>query len=162
MTLQDPGNTFFPYNALEIIQNLLTDIDGDMTFVQRRILNGDPDQTIGVAPVDWSPLGSEIGRTGPTLQRYTIYVQSLIVDPDSERGLRMHSYLAKRVREMLARLTTLQVGLRQLNVVDEYGVGEKTVDVHMGNQVFHTQEFDGNWNWLSTAELLLDTQIYRQ
>lgn len=163
MTLTDPGDTFFPYNAVAVMQTMLQTIDPDTTFFRRRILNGDPTQSIGIAPVDWSPGAYELGQEGPTTQDYTIYVQSLIVDPDPERGLRMHSYFAMRVRQMLARMTTLRVGLRQLESSDPFTqLSERTTNVRMGDQVFHSQEFDGDWNWLSTAEMVIETQNYRQ
>lgn len=161
MTLQDPGDTFFPYNAVAVIQQFMAQIDPDTVFIRRRLVGGDPNQSIGIAPIDWKPGKSEIGREGPATQTYSIYVQSLIVDPDTERGLRMHSYFAKQVREMLARMVPLRVGLRELETTDSFGVSERTVNVSMGTQVFHNLEYEGNWNFLSTAEIELETQNYK-
>lgn len=160
VTLQDPGDSFFPYNAVRVIQQFMMQIDPDTHIIRRRLVGGDPNQSIGITPVDWKPLGKELGAPGPSLQEYTIFVQSLIVDPDIERGLRMHSFFAKQVREMLARMVPLSVGLRELETTDSFGVRERTTDVSMGTQVFHSLETEGEWNWLSTAELRLSTQTF--
>jgi hypothetical protein len=158
MTIEDPGDTFFPYNAIVVIENTLRPIDADLGFIRRRIMEGDPDQTVAVVPVNAEPSDPELGKTGPTTQEYTIYVQTLIVDSDIERGLRTHSYFAKRVRDVLAWYKPLHIALGMLKTSDG-PVTEETTSLTVGSQIFHNLEMDdGNWNWLSTTDISIATQ----
>ncbi|AMS02314.1 hypothetical protein SEA_GOURDTHYMES_21 [Gordonia phage GourdThymes] len=158
--IESPGDTFFPYNAIEALENgTRAYIDPTLTFERRRLLVTDPNDTVGIVPISWNPAAGEIGRVESSIQLYTIYIQTLIVDPDEARGLQTHSYFAKRMREMLVRNPVLRVALGKLETVDPAGVKEKTSNVTVGEQVFHNQETDGNWRYLSTLELRLETQI---
>lgn len=158
--IEHPGDTFFPYNAIAVIESAARIvIDPDLVFYRRRLTVVDPDQSISCSPVAWNPVDAEIGRVEYSTQLYTLYIQTLIVDPDEARGLQTHSYLAKQMREMLVRYDPLRVALGTLETVDPNGVKERTLRVTSGEQVFHNQEADGNWRYLSTLELRLETQI---
>lgn len=158
--IDNPGDIFFPYNAIALLETACRiKIDGDLNMERRRLIVTDPNDTIGIVPVSWNPVSGEMGRVEPTTQVYTLYIQTLIVDPDEARGLQTHSYLAKRVREMLVRDVPLHVALMSLKTVDQYGVRESSLKSSVGEQVFHNQETDGNWRYLSTLELRLETQI---
>ncbi|AER26557.1 hypothetical protein SEA_AMORE2_23 [Gordonia phage Amore2] len=158
--IDNPGDVFFPYNAIAVLESATrVVIDPDLNFERRRLIVTDPNDTVGITPVSWNPVAGEIGRVESTLQLYTIYVQTLIVDPEESRGLQTHSYFAKRVREMLVRHKPLHVALGSLQTTDQNGVREKMLKTTVGEQVFHNQEADGNWRYLSTLELRLETQI---
>lgn len=160
MAIDHPGDVFFPYNAIAVIESACRIvIDQTLRFERRRLIIHDPDSTVGIAPVSWNPIDQEIGVVEATLQLYTIYIQTLIVDADEARGLQSHSYFAKRMREMLVRHQPLRVALGTLKTVDSNGVAEKTLRTSVGEQVFHNQESDGTWRYLSTLELRLETQI---
>ncbi|ANA85792.1 hypothetical protein PBI_WOES_18 [Gordonia phage Woes] len=158
--IDNPGDIFFPYNAIAVLENATRAvIDPTLNFERRRLLVTDPNDTVGFVPVSWNPVAGEVGRHESSIQLYTLYVQTLIVDPDEARGLQTHSYFAKRMREMLVRNGALRVALGSLETVDPAGVREKTLQFRVGEQVFHNQETDGNWRYLSTLELRLETQI---
>lgn len=161
MTIYAPDDMqFFPYNVVHVLERFLAEIDPDIVFYRRRLTEVDPDGTIGIIPVGWNGLLQEIGRNEPSLQTYTLYVQSLIVDPDEARGIASHSYFAKRVREMLVRSEPLKVGLQSLTTTDPAtGVIESFASVKTGDQIFHEAEADGNFRYLATLELRLETQI---
>lgn len=151
---------FFPYNALFVIEAMTKSyIEGVDGVVHRRLNELDPDATVGLIPVNWTGVQDEIGRVENSTQLYTIFVQTLVVDMQEDRGLRTHSYFAKRMREMLARYHPLRVGLNGLETTDPNGVRESTSRFFVGEQVFHNAEADGNWQYLSTLELRLETQI---
>ena len=145
MTIGDPGDTFFPYNVIYALENAFSTIDSNITFIRRKIAIGDPDQSVAICPVDWMPAQEEIGRQEASTQVYLLYIQSMIVDPDQARGMRVHSYLAKAIRELLARSAPLRVGLQGLQTVDLNGVKERVLRYQVGNQTLHDSEQDGNW-----------------
>lgn len=158
--IESPGDIFFPYNAIALIENSTRmQIDADINFERRRLIATDPNDTVGIAPVSWNPVAGEMGRLESTIQLYTLYIQTLIVDPDEARGLQTHSFFAKRMREMLVRYQPLHVALGSLKTIDPNGVQEEATKASVGEQVFHNQESDGNWRYLSTLELRLETQI---
>lgn len=158
--IDNPGDVFFPYNAIAVLESATRIvIDNSLNFERRRLTIVDPNDTVGIAPVSWNPVAGELGRVESTIQLYTLYIQTLIVDPDEARGLQTHSYFAKRMREMLVRHQPLRVALGSLETVDQHGVKERTLRTTVGEQVFHNQVADGNWRYLSTLELRLETQI---
>lgn len=158
--IDNPGDIFFPYNAIKVIENAsVIVIDPNLELFRRRLLVTDPDGAVGIAPVSWNPVAHEVGKVESSMQLYTIYVQTLIVDADESRGLQTHSYFAKRMREMLVRHRPLHVALGSLETVDGNGVRESLLRTTVGEQVFHNQETDGNFRYLSTLELRLETQI---
>ncbi|ANA85991.1 hypothetical protein BH766_gp21 [Gordonia phage Demosthenes] len=157
-SIEDPGDTFFPYNAIRVIELRIADLVApDLNFQRRRVHVGDPDQTVATVPVDAQVSNREIGRVGPSTTEYTIYIQSLIIDSDIERGLRTHSFFAKKLRDVLAWDRLLHVALGQLTSVMG-PVTESTTEVRIGGQLFHNVEDDGNMYWLSTADLTIITE----
>lgn len=160
MAIESPGDTFFPYNVIAVLENACAVvIDPGINYERRRLTTHDPDGTVGIAPVSWNPIDQEIGVDEATLQLYMIFIQTLIVDTDEARGLQTHSYFAKRMREMLVRHKPLRVALGSLQTTDSGGVVERVLKVSVGEQIFHSAEADGNWRYLSTLELRLETQI---
>lgn len=161
MTLQDPGDSFFPYNAVFVLEAFLHTIDDDIPFVRRPIKVTDANQTIAITPAtaEYVKNSKEIGRQEPAVIKYGIMIQTLIIDPQQDRGLRIHSLFAKLVRELLVRDGALQVGLRDLSTTDIRGVREKSFQWEVGQQVFHTNKLEESWRYLSTLELTLETQI---
>lgn len=158
--IDNPGDVFFPYNAIAVIESACKIvIDPELNVERRRLTIVDPNDSVGIAPVSWNPMAGEVGRQESSIQLYTIYIQTLIVDPDEARGLQTHSYFAKRMREMLVRHKPLHVALGSLETIDPTGVRERTLKTSVGEQVFHNQIADGNWRYLSTLELRLETQI---
>ena len=124
--IDNPGDIFFPYNAIFVIENATkVAIDNSLHFERRRLIASDPNDTVGIAPVSWNPVAGEIGRMESSIQLYTLYIQTLIVDPDEARGLQTHSFFAKRMREMLVRYGPLRVALGSLETVDPFGVKER-------------------------------------
>lgn len=61
--IDNPGDVFFPYNAIAVLESATrVVIDPDLNFERRRLIVTDPNDTVGITPVSWNPVAGEIGR----------------------------------------------------------------------------------------------------
>lgn len=159
--IADPGDTFFPYNVVQVLEDFIWSIDSDITFVRRPIKKTDPNQCVAIIPARsyYRKDSQEVGRIEKTIKCYDIMVQTLITDTDQGRGLRIHSLFAKHIIELLARDGALRVGLRDLATTDARGIKETLMQYEAGEQIFHTNRQDTSFKFLSTTEFLIETQI---
>lgn len=164
----DPDFLCFPNNVVDFLSIALQSIDGDSKIKKRPIKETDDSQTLAVYPVAWQPVNDSMEMVGhrrePTLQRYTVMVQSFIADLDEERGIRKHSLLSARVRHTLYRSPAVDVNLPKLKVefpstsgpveerVSRWGVASQD---YMNNQV----PSSGKFLFLSTTELFIETEF---
>lgn len=159
--IADPGDTFFPYNVVQVLEDFIWSIDSDITFFRRPLKKTDPTQSVGLIPARsyYKKDSQEVGRVEKTIKCYDIMVQTLIADTDAGRGLRIHSLFAKHIIELLARDGALRVGLRDLATTDTRGVKEALTQHEAGEQIFHTNRQDASFKFLSTTEFSIETQI---
>jgi len=159
----------FPNNIVDVMaarvkQNFdVIDPSGDTVVIKRSLTVSDPDQSIGIVPVDWAPKGQpEIGRKPNqfevSAQAYTIMLQALINDMDEDRAIRRHSLFSTKLRRMLYRDTVLLSALAQLEVTDS-DVREKTLQYGIRSQQFLVTRKDSSFQYLSVIEFYLETQI---
>lgn len=156
----------FPWNACVLIATRMSMVDPDVQCFRRRLYSTDPVQAFGCSPASWSPdedsyemRGERLGRE-PTIQRYGLVVQAMVKDTDEERGIAVHSQMSKIARSIL--LTDIPLGdsLRVLSA-DLYGVRERTLRWSIRSQRYLSEELKGQFTYLSTIEVQVETEISR-
>ena len=160
----DSTDLCFPNNVVSLVASRFGLIDPDLEVFKRPLRSTDPQQSIGVFASVWMPNedsyemnGSSPGRDEPTLQQYVATVQAFIRDQDEERGFSTHTHMSKMIRTMLYRDEPLRVGLTGLSS-SMMGSVERLQRWRVQNQRFNSNELSGNWLYLSTLELWLETE----
>lgn len=166
--IEVPDNSAqFPWNAVILISTRLAMVDPpDVQCFRRRLYNTDPVQAFGCSPASW--IGDEESyemRGGgnaqePTIQRYGLVVQAMVKDTKEERGIAAHSQMSKIVRSILLGDIPLRDSLRAL-YADLYGVRERTLRWSIRSQRFLSEELKGQFTYLSTIEVQLETENSR-
>jgi hypothetical protein len=162
------GFAEFPMNVANTIALALEVIDPDVQIFRRPLRTTDPIQCISVVEVDWDPTDSMEMRgkdkpAEPTIQRYTIGVQAMVKDMEEQRGIVVHSKLARRVRHVLYRDEDLRIALRESRI--QYGdfgeMSTETLQRHgiAGQQFMANRPPRGGFVFLSTVEFWFETQI---
>jgi len=149
-------------NFVSMVAARLDLIDPDVMVFRRKLYNTDPAQAIGVAAENWSPnpqsyemLGQ--GTSEPSINRYDVAVQCLIKDSDEQRGIAVSSKLSKMVRGILLADPPLRDSLRVLSS-KLYGVTERTLKWSVPSQRYLSQELSGQFVYLSTIQVQLETE----
>lgn len=160
----DPDEAVFPSNAVGLIRDTMQTIDADLFVTGRQLRETDPNESIGVFPVTWTPHEDSYEMRGgvrgsePTLQQYVIGIQGCVKDMEETRGLIRHAAMSKIIRTMLYRDPTLAVSLRALSVSAIGGI-ERTQRYGIRGARYLSSEIEGEWIYLSTLEFWLDTEI---
>lgn len=154
----------FPNNCVSLFSSRFGMMDPDLYVCKRPLRSTDPPQSIGVFASVWAPdedsyemKGAPPGISEPTLQRYIITIQAFVKDMEEERGFSAHSILSKMIRTMLYRDEPLRVGLRLLSASMMDSV-ERLQRINILTQRFNSNELSGNWLYLSTLEVLVETE----
>lgn len=150
--------TDFPANVvaeLEVSLDALVDVDH---VLKRPLRPTDPNGSIGIYPVTWSPEEYQIGQYDPAVTKYLIAIQSLVKHGDEELGIALHSRLAKQVRVMLYRDDELRVRLGALST-EESGVIERTQRWGVRTQRYLNNELQGSFLYLAITELWIETEL---
>jgi hypothetical protein len=169
----DASQTVFPNNVADILfTRFSVIIDPDtvdpnqrVAVLRRALRPTDPNQAVGISPVDWMPneeskemMGQVVpGPSEPTLQTYFYNIQTLVKDTDEVRGLAIHSILGTRARAILYRDMPLRVGLASLQV-DLDGVTEQLKRYGVRAQRYVSNELQGNFLYVSTIEFWVETE----
>lgn len=167
-----PSNTSFPNNIVLLLKQQLllidppdinTDYPGIAIFM-RPLRKGDPVQCIGITAALWTPetdseemLGSS-ARTGSTLNKYLIAIQTFVQHMDEEKGLQLASTLAGIVRARLSMNMPLRVALGQLQST-EFGYTERFTRGTVQGQRFLSNEIEGSFYHLTNLEYVIETEI---
>ncbi len=159
----DDSQNVFPNNIVAAIASAMAGIDPDTTIKKRPLRPSDPNQSLGIWGALWDPAEEslEIGHSPigePTLGTYQIGVQSFIKDGDQERGLRIHSIFAARVRRVLYRDQGLRVSLASMSVIDG-PVTESFRRWRVGNQRYMNNDIDGTFVFAATVECFAETEV---
>jgi hypothetical protein len=150
----------FPNNVTLILLEELSGLPDVDVVVARPLRPNDPNFSIGIAAINWTPGEYEMkGRSNPdpTTTRYTYSVQAFVKHTDQSEGLAFHAYLSKMVRLMLYRSDSLRVRLAGLSET-VLGVTERSQRWGVSQQRYVSNEIDGTWLHLSTTEFFLDTE----
>ena len=161
----EANEAVFPNNVVNLVAVRFGLLDSDLFITRRPLRHTDAEQAIGVFGSTWSPNAesyemkgaSSPGPSEPTLQNYIITVQAYVKDMDEERGHSAHSVLSKTIRTMLYRDEPLRVGLGALSS-SMFGSVERLQRWQVRNQRFNSNELQGDWLFLSTLELWLETE----
>lgn len=130
----------------------------DLTFTTGRPLRpNDPNRSVGIFAVDWTPEQSNIGQHDPAVARYLYAISCLIKNADEEAGLKEHTDLSKRIRTMLYRSGTLRARLGALSVTMD-GMTERAQRWGVRQQRFLSNEVQGTFLFLSSIEFWLETE----
>lgn len=157
----EPIEAVFPNNIIKLLADNSQTLDADLAVFRRPLRSSDPNQAIGVFPAMWQPVegSQEMGRVNPgepTMQTYSVGMQSFVKDGDEIVGLMRHSALSHMVRTMLYRTPAVRVGLPQLSYTTG-GVTERVMRWGVRNQRFLSNEVTGSWLYLSTLEVWAET-----
>ena len=162
----EPDDMLFPNNVVMLLEMRLPSIDPEIEVFRRPLRDTDPIQAFGVFATLWTPNEDsyEFGTPAanvyahhPTLQNYTISIQGLVKDMDPESGLAKQSVMAKRLRAMLYRDAPLRVGLTSL-ASQLGGLTERLQRWGVRQQRFISNEVQGQWMYLSTLDLWIETE----
>lgn len=160
----------FPNNVVDMLATQLkniemplpTNVENRVRVHKRPIRETDYTQSISVIPSLWVPDEDSFEMAGdknePTIQRYTIAIEALVVDMDEERGLATHALLSSLVRLMLYRNPAIRVGLPMLEV-DLSGYREKLARWGISQQRFANNQIGKNFVFLSTVDFWFETDI---
>jgi len=161
-----PSDTLcFPNNVVDLVAARSQLLDSDLFVIRRPLRDSDPNESIGVFGVQWTPeedsyemRGAPSGASEPTLQRYLITVQGFVKDMDEEAGLARHSVLSKMIRSMLYRDEPLRVGLATLSPVQMNGSTESLKRWGVRQVRYFSNELNSVWLYLSNLEFWLETE----
>lgn len=169
----DPDAIVFPNNAIDLIFIRLSaaldpipdPINGNVQYFKRQLRPEDPQQSVGIFPIDWVPDESStemrgtghLGISEPTLNRYHLGAQGLVKHSDETSGIRVHSVMSTRIRSILYRDSPLRIGLGGLqSTLDGYTERFKKLGVR--SQRFISNEIDGVFTYLSVVEFWIETE----
>lgn len=155
----------FPNNVASLFIERFSTLDPDLNVVPRRLRTTDANESVGVWPRQWTPdadgyeMNGQLGGSEPTISRYTLVVEGFIKDMDEEVGLVRHAVLAKMIRSMLYRDTTLRISLRALSVT-LFGTTERTQRYGIATQRYLSAELTGSFMYLSTLDFWIETETF--
>jgi hypothetical protein len=149
----------FPNNAVELIVARINTLYPELLVVKRPLKQTDLSQSVGVYPSLWQPdeTSYEHPSKQPTVQRYIVKVQSFAKDTVEERGIAIHSVMAKVIRTMLYNDDPLFVGLNVLSVT-MFGVTERIQRRGILRQQYMNNEISGQFLFLSTLDYYIETE----
>jgi len=158
-------STQFPHNVVDLLVTRFELIDTDLAeaVFARPLRPSDPVQAIGVNAVLWTPEQESLEMRGmhnmeASLNRYLITVQGFIKDMDEERGLNVHSTLARLLRSILYNDAPLREALVSLTAIPSIGKVEAPQRWGVRQQRFFSNELDATWLYLSVLEFWLETE----
>lgn len=160
----DDSIEVFPNNVASLVAARIQMLDSDLVVVGRPPRDSDGTQVVGVFPMTWTPNEDSFEMSNPivaaheaTLNRYLIGVMSFVKDTDEQKGIRVHSVLAKLIRTILYRDPALAVGLGALSVT-MLGSTERIQRRGIQVQRFLANEVDQVFMFVSSAEYFVETE----
>lgn len=166
------NQVYFPGAIVDLLVSELQTIDPStedppyegIRVVRRPIRITDYTRTVSVIPALWTPDNDSLEMQGgihePTLQRYTIAIETLVIDADEERGLNLHSLLAALVRQKLYRSSALRAALPML-AIPMNGYMEKLSRWGVANQYFQGDRVNNGFTFLGTLETWFETETHK-
>lgn len=154
----------FPGNVLQVFEEEAVRYE-DIELIEKRPLTVmDPSFSIGLVALTWVPGAHEragqdnlLGQIESTLSTYHYAVQALVRSADPVEGLASHGLFTKLVRAMLVRDPQVRLRLAALSETS-FGITERLQRWGVGQQRFASNELDGDWLYLSTTEMWVETE----
>ncbi|WKW85477.1 hypothetical protein SEA_REYNAULD_25 [Rhodococcus phage Reynauld] len=152
----------FPNNVVALMVPTLQSIDPSVRVHTRPFRQLDSGVSISVYPLIRNPDDESMEMSGdgiaePTINRYTISVEGLVVDKDGTRGNRRSSVLNTLLRHKLYRDQGLLQSLPEL-YVDLAGSREKFKRRGLSAQRYMNNEDKTSFVFLSTIEFWFETE----
>lgn len=152
--------TGFPGNVLGEIELSLQDYMPMFQVIRRPVRQTDPERTIGLFLVDWTPRMDSVligPQWEPELATYEYRLQLLIKHTDEIEGRRMFGAASKSLKAILYRDPDLVVRLTTLNetVLD---VRETVKRFGVRRQRFLNNEIRGSFLYLAATDLWVETE----
>lgn len=160
----EPDSGAFPSNIILALKPHIQALDPDVTILTRPINRSDPVQCFAIFASGWVPdddsneLRGIGGFTGPTINRYTVAIQSFNQDMDEERGLAVQARMATAVRMKLSRDMDVRVALGALQS-SAFDCTERFMRSVFQQQRYLNNEIEGQFLFLSSTELLIETEV---
>lgn len=160
----------YPSNVITKFATSIQAIDSQISVKKRRIKTTDHSVSVGIFGDSWSPNsnshemrgGGFMGIHEPTLNRYSVIIQGLILDTEEERGLLKHYVLANALRTTLAWDGPLGVSLSQTTSVITNGYQEDLRKWSASEQRYYTADLGSSkWAYMSIMKFTLETETRR-
>lgn len=148
--------TTFPINVIDVLAEELKSLPAGIVL-RRALRPTDPDRSVGIYAMDWTPRDSVIGQFDPAVATYTYTVQAMVKHANEEEGRHDHAAYAQAVRLMLYRDPALRVRLAGLSETDG-NVTERSQRWGVRAQRYASNEVDGEFIYLSTTEFWVETE----
>jgi len=155
----DAPKEYFPATFVSMIAKALDDLlPDDCVVVERPLGESDPNYAVGVYAESWATDEDtyQIGQFEPTENRYEIRVQSLVKSIDHMTGRAAHSNLAKTIRVILYRDTTLRVRLTTATEELLSSV-ERVKGYGVKRQEFLSGKVGAGFMFMATTHVFVDT-----
>lgn len=150
----------FPENVLVELKAAFDEHMDDFEVINRPLRVMDPAKSIGLFLLNWHPLteSQQIGQEEPALSRYDYRIQILIKSSDEILARSLFGNAQKSVRAILYRDHDLAV--RLLGLIEEILGSRETLKRYgMTRQSFANNELQGQFVYLTTTELWVETEV---
>lgn len=162
-----PDNIEFPNNVIELlcaripgyVDPLGTPGVDQVTVHKRPLRQSDGTQVVGVFPAIKRPdeTSIELKSREPTLKRYSIIMQSIVIDSDEESCISVHSIISNRLYRLFYRDSPLNAGLTAL-AVEADNSRERLQRRGIELQRYLSNEIDGSFIQTSWIECWIETE----
>lgn len=156
--------TDYPYVVIAAVKPVLIDLDGVKDVFGRVVSPNDPNGSVGIYPVDWTPTAYEIGMPfDPSLTAYHYGVDVLIKHSSEEEGSQVHAELSSRVRRALQGSGAIRTALGGLSVAhpgDDLASPsiERVLRWNVTRQTYAAVEINRTMAFLSVTNFDVDTE----
>lgn len=132
------------------------DVEDTITLF-RPLRQDDPNFAVGAFVDEWLNEGSEIGSYHPTINMYKIEVQAICKSMDPQKGILIHSLMARNIRRLLAGSDDLRTTWGQN--VDAVDVGfERFMKATVMQQKYLSNEVGGVFFYMSVTPVIVETE----
>lgn len=151
-------NDLFPYSIARTLEPYFQQVDGVDAVLRRSLFQKDPNHSVGIAALNWTPGERLIGQFEPVMGDYFVNVQVLCKNTNAEEGEQEHAILSKRVLLELYRNTALRTSVMQLrdSLTPPF---ERMMDFKVLGQRFAQDQISGEFTFLSGIDITFTTEL---
>jgi hypothetical protein len=160
------GDIEFPNNVIELLHFRIpsfvdgaSPVDTRVQAFKRPLRQTDPQQCVGVFPAMKrpDPRSFEIGFKAPTLNRYSVIMQSMVKSTNEAEAISIHSILANRLTRMFHHDLVLDAGLTAL-VINVDNIRERLQRRGIELQRYLDNQVEGTFVRTSWVECWFETE----
>lgn len=152
--------TMFPYNvSVALAEQIVEDLPEVSVVVLRDLMLIDPNRSVGIDVVEWSPKDYEIcGSSQPSITSYRYTIRTLVRAIPESLALAENASLAKKLRVMLYRPQGASIRLAPLSSTT-FGVVERFMRMRVEKQTFRSIQPEGNeFIVMSSTQISVETE----